>query len=211
MRKKWEGRGERRLGYLNLRFLTCRREARRVCRHHLSSSLKRTRRRFKTERVSHKRGFGSQLLSISSPRCSPSTYSILLSSSLFLSSMFPDKIARGVRRCSSSKGTPRARKRKTSFILRSSTRTSILCVYSIDCPSVFAHPCTYILSPASNLAPSDARLEPHDRSIFPVAPRTRYHRIRSDSRALGLAAFLPFSVLWPFYLSPFETSLLENA
>lgn len=118
--------------------------------------------------------------------------------------MFPDKSARGVRRCSSSKGTPWARKRKTSFILRFSTRTSILCVYSIDCLSVFAHPCTYILSPASNLAPSDARLEPHDRSIFPVASRTRYHRIRSDSRALGLAAFLPFSVLWPFYFSSFR-------
>lgn len=179
------------------------------------------------DRESLKRGFGSQplyllsaLLSIdlfsrlSFSFCLPSHFSLsLFFFSLFL--MFFDKSARGVRRRSSSKGTPWARKRKTSFNLRFSTTTttttSILCVYRADGLSVFVRPCRYmyILSPAGNLAPSDARLELHDRSIFPVASRTRYHRIRSDSRALGLTAFPPF---WPSYLYlPFRARLLENA
>lgn len=220
--EKRMAKGGRRVGYLNLRFLTRRRGACRVCRHHLSSSSRRTRWRFKIERVSN--AVSAPNLSIFSLRFSPSIYSAIpllptlsflplsllplspfFSFSLFL--MFSDKSARGVRRRSSSKGTPWARKRKTSFNPRSSTTTSILCVYRAGGLSVFARPCRYILSPAGNLAPSDARLELHDRSIFPVAPRTRYHRIRSDSGALGLTAFLLFCFL-AVSLSPSLPSLL---
>lgn len=125
-------KGGRRVGYLNLRFLTRRRGARRVCRHHLSSSSKRTPWRFKIERVSN--AVSAPNLSISSLRCSPLIYSAIslfpalsflplsfhplsLSLPFFFSLflMFSDKSARGVRRRSSSKGTPWARKRKTSF------------------------------------------------------------------------------------------------
>jgi hypothetical protein len=99
----------RRVRYLNLRFLTRRRGARRVCRHHLSSSSKRTRRRFMTER-SLKRGFGSQPLHLSSALLFVDLFkpslSLFLSHSfasllvLLLSSTFSDKSARSVRRCS---------------------------------------------------------------------------------------------------------------
>lgn len=108
------------------------------------------------DRESLKRGFGSQPLYLLSAflfidlfsRLSPSiTLSLFFPShfslffSLFL--MFFDKSARGVRRRSSSKGTPWARKRKTSFNPRLSTTTSILCVYRADGLSVL-HARVYI-------------------------------------------------------------------
>lgn len=149
-----DGRG---VGYLNLRFLTRRRGACRVCRHHLSSSSRRTRWRFKIERVSN--AVSAPNLSIFSlrfplhrfiqPSLSPSRsvfFSPFSPFSIFFL-MFSDKSARGVRRRSSSKGTPWARKRKTSFNPRSSTTMSSLYMYRTGGLSVFARPCRYILSP----------------------------------------------------------------
>lgn len=210
-------------GGFNLRFLTHGRGARRTFVGTTSATH-----RGELGGVSRPRGSQTRFrfsTSLSLPRCSPSTYSAVSLSPAFPSLIFflplhPSQslfsvllrhsLIKARVASSSSRETPWARERKTSFHPGSPRRLSFVCTAStavrwclrvrISClPQVTSRPPT-----------RDSR----DRSIFPVASRTRYHRIRSNFEVLLLG-------LAPFALSPrpaacpatllSRPSLLENA
>lgn len=152
---------------------------------------------FKTERVSHKRGFSSQLLYLFSTLLSIDLFHPSLSFSLRCFLIKARAAYEDARRAKERLGLGKGRRRSSYDPPQG--RLSFVCTASIVCR------CLPIRVRISCLPQVTSRPPMHDSNLtidrFSPWPRERVTiEFEATLRALGLAAFLPFSVLWPFYL-----------